>query len=144
MVSCIYFFFFFLMRPQPPRSTRTDTLVPYTTLFRSISCVLNGRDRDLCTAIAPEGRTGSATYSRYRACIAGDVCPCPVAVDHPHPLRSPFAGSGHGPRVHCRRIADLACASRAQRSGTRPRGSSAAHTSELQSLMRSSYAVFCL
>src|SRR3546814_13514127 len=78
-----------------------------------IPCVLNGRDRDLCTAIAPEGRTGSATYSRYRACIAGDVCPCPVAVDHPHPLRSPFAGSGHGPRVHCRRIDDIACASRA-------------------------------
>src|SRR3546814_14715681 len=29
------FFFFFLMLPRPPRSTRTDTLFPYTTLFRS-------------------------------------------------------------------------------------------------------------
>src|SRR3546814_4222501 len=29
------FFFFFLMIRRPPRSTRTDTLVPYTTLFRS-------------------------------------------------------------------------------------------------------------
>src|SRR3546814_3257939 len=29
-------FFFFLMRRRPPRSTRTDTLFPYTTLFRSI------------------------------------------------------------------------------------------------------------
>src|SRR3546814_936092 len=29
------FFFFFLMRRRPPRSTRTDTLFPYTTLFRS-------------------------------------------------------------------------------------------------------------
>src|SRR3546814_15967447 len=28
-------FFFLLMIPQPPRSTRTDTLFPYTTLFRS-------------------------------------------------------------------------------------------------------------
>src|SRR3546814_19294717 len=28
-------FFFFLMRRRPPRSTRTDTLFPYTTLFRS-------------------------------------------------------------------------------------------------------------
>src|SRR3546814_6793235 len=101
---------------RPPRSTRTDTRFPYTTLFRSppdldgggrgprpllcwlcrdpsagvwkgdhdnrvvwISCVLNGRDRDLCTAIAPEGRTRSEE-----------------------------------------------------------------HTSELQSLMRISYAVFCL
>src|SRR3546814_17536975 len=30
------FSFFFLMRRRPPRSTRTDTLFPYTTLFRSI------------------------------------------------------------------------------------------------------------
>src|SRR3546814_11706277 len=33
MMSC---FFFFLMSRRPPRSTRTDTLLPYTTLFRSI------------------------------------------------------------------------------------------------------------
>src|SRR3546814_106839 len=32
----MYFFFFFLMIRRPPRSTRTDTLFPYTTLFRSI------------------------------------------------------------------------------------------------------------
>src|SRR3546814_1577327 len=32
----IYFIFFFLMIRRPPRSTRTDTLFPYTTLFRSI------------------------------------------------------------------------------------------------------------
>src|SRR3546814_19488902 len=32
---CFYFFFFFLMIRRPPRSTRTDTLFPYTTLFRS-------------------------------------------------------------------------------------------------------------
>src|SRR3546814_20976014 len=31
----LYYFFFFLMLPRPPRSTRTDTLFPYTTLFRS-------------------------------------------------------------------------------------------------------------
>src|SRR3546814_12806170 len=30
-----FFFFFFLMIRRPPRSTRTDTLFPYTTLFRS-------------------------------------------------------------------------------------------------------------
>src|SRR3546814_14140955 len=30
-----YVIFFFLMRRRPPRSTRTDTLFPYTTLFRS-------------------------------------------------------------------------------------------------------------
>src|SRR3546814_10644846 len=32
----LYFFFFFLMIRRPPRSTRTDTLFPYTTLFRSV------------------------------------------------------------------------------------------------------------
>src|SRR3546814_1062441 len=31
----LFFFFFFLMIRRPPRSTRTDTLFPYTTLFRS-------------------------------------------------------------------------------------------------------------
>src|SRR3546814_18231387 len=31
----LYYSFFFLMLRRPPRSTRTDTLVPYTTLFRS-------------------------------------------------------------------------------------------------------------
>src|SRR3546814_8529374 len=31
--------FFFLMIPRPPRSTRTDTLFPYTTLFRSVKAV---------------------------------------------------------------------------------------------------------
>src|SRR3546814_20717713 len=34
-LSLISFFFFFLMIRRPPRSTRTDTLFPYTTLFRS-------------------------------------------------------------------------------------------------------------
>src|SRR3546814_5228960 len=32
---CLGYFFFFLMIRRPPRSTRTDTLFPYTTLFRS-------------------------------------------------------------------------------------------------------------
>src|SRR3546814_15268970 len=35
-MSVCYIFFFFLMIPRPPRSTRTDTLFPYTTLFRSV------------------------------------------------------------------------------------------------------------
>src|SRR3546814_18945942 len=33
---CFLIFFFFLMIRRPPRSTRTDTLFPYTTLFRSM------------------------------------------------------------------------------------------------------------
>src|SRR3546814_2874147 len=35
LASCIMFFIFFLLIRRPPRSTRTDTLFPYTTLFRS-------------------------------------------------------------------------------------------------------------
>src|SRR3546814_17591806 len=35
LFSTLLFFFFFLMIRRPPRSTRTDTLFPYTTLFRS-------------------------------------------------------------------------------------------------------------
>src|SRR3546814_13210471 len=35
VITCMFYFFFFLMIRRPPRSTRTDTLFPYTTLFRS-------------------------------------------------------------------------------------------------------------
>src|SRR3546814_12059850 len=38
VISCVSFFFFLMIR-RPPRSTRTDTLFPYTTLFRSVDFV---------------------------------------------------------------------------------------------------------
>src|SRR3546814_682134 len=44
LFSICVFFFFFLMIRRPPRSTRTDTLFPYTTLFRSDVFVENFRD----------------------------------------------------------------------------------------------------
>src|SRR3546814_15383154 len=81
---------FFLMIRRPPRSTRTDTLFPYTTLFRSHR---PGKER------------------------AGPI------------YRRIAAGSGAGPL-------DLG--------NDRALGRSEEHTSELQSLMRISYAVFCL
>src|SRR3546814_7861067 len=93
--------FFFLMIRRPPRSTRTDTLFPYTTLFRSC------RDRP------PPGRRASSTKGR---------CPRSRAVSW-SPRRRP--------ECCCRR-------------SPRPRRRSEEHTSELQSLMRISYAVFCL
>src|SRR3546814_5472653 len=71
---------FFLMIRRPPRSTRTDTLFPYTTLFRSYQ-------GDLSQAAGGDARRGG---------------------ERGHPIRSEE------------------------------------HTSELQSLMRISYAVFCL
>src|SRR3546814_15983438 len=42
--------FFYLMRRRPPRSTRTDTLFPYTTLFRSVR-IVHGADRRCSAAI---------------------------------------------------------------------------------------------
>src|SRR3546814_14250197 len=78
----MYHFFFFLMIRRPPRSTRTDTLFPYTTLFRSLM---------------------------------------------------PSAANRSGPPPHAVEIASLPWRNRSEE-----------HTSELQSLMRISYAVFCL
>src|SRR3546814_5295598 len=78
----VLMFFFFLMIRRPPRSTRTDTLFPYTTLFRSRSMAAAG----------------------WRS----------------------------------------AALPRANRSFSAVRARSEEHTSELQSLMRISYAVFCL
>src|SRR3546814_4012800 len=43
IVFCFFMFYFFLMIRRPPRSTRTDTLFPYTTLFRSSRRYERGR-----------------------------------------------------------------------------------------------------
>src|SRR3546814_10107037 len=95
---------------RPPRSTRTDTLFPYTTLFRSRAC----RRVHL--------RFGQANRP-YRA-------------PKPHPTFSaPYLAER---RSH----ASLPTLARDFRIGEQRR--SEEHTSELQSLMRISYAVFCL
>src|SRR3546814_12400085 len=92
-LSPCHILFFFLMIRRPPRSTRTDTLFPYTTLFRSLR-----------------------SASRPARSPADRAKPRPI----PPAVRS-------APR---RRPSDAA--------------RSEEHTSELQSLMRISYAVFCL
>src|SRR3546814_7614587 len=94
---------------RPPRSTRTDTLFPYTTLFRSQECREDSGDR--------QRRCGHAAQSARG--LADNRCGC---VDD-WPCR---AGA----------TVDL--------SRDRPFPRSEEHTSELQSLMRISYAVFCL
>src|SRR3546814_3565688 len=73
---------------RPPRSTRTDTLFPYTTLFRSLAGACGRSFRSAWTAIVPQPRRSGTLSSTARR--------------------------------------------------------SEEHTSELQSLMRNSYAVFCL
>src|SRR3546814_8686808 len=99
------------MKRRPPRSTRTDTLFPYTTLFRSADDILDQpffaqhrRDRDVARQRAGgEGRQARRAEQQ----VLGNAGIVIVAV--------------------CRE---------AHRSEE--------HTSELQSLMRISYAVFCL
>src|SRR3546814_16991520 len=94
---CVFTVFFLMLR-RPPRSTRTDTLFPYTTLFRSAENrlgQLDGADAARNAAVADEGR-------RLVVPLCEDVV-----------------------------------------QGVQQRRSEE-HTSELQSLMRISYAVFCL
>src|SRR3546814_1017561 len=100
---------------RPPRSTRTDTLFPYTTLFRS-QVRQHRQLHPACT-----------TVPRSRMPHQSIICawwPPPADV----PVRS------------CRRLL-LRCSSRTE---AQQMTRSEEHTSELQSLMRISYAVFCL
>src|SRR3546814_3614898 len=113
VIMCVVFLF--LMIRRPPRSTLTDTLFPYTTLFRSS---------------APARDTGARTDQ------AGSLAR-PVGGDAARP-RLAARGGGGAQRADARR--DGAGSARARRSELR----SEEHTSELQSLMRISYAVFCL
>src|SRR3546814_9688510 len=100
------------MIPRPPRSTRTDTLLPYTTLFRS-----------------------SSTASAYIATSAGEAdlgCSTRLFTKFPD---CPVGGLVRGePRfAYDTQVARQVGLERSEE-----------HTSELQSLMRISYAVFCL
>src|SRR3546814_10603937 len=119
-VTCIIVFF--LMIRRPPRSTRTDTLFPYTTLFRSKRRPhFNSADTAVLSA-----------KGKRKVNEAG----LPPAAE-PQGLHPSLKGTGIGlSHLRCR------CRSAPRR---RPRGfRSEEHTSELQSLMRISYAVFCL
>src|SRR3546814_1803379 len=96
---------FFLRSRLPPRSTLTDTLFPYTTLFRSRIADRNGYHRAAAGGRRHRLRRGPGL--RHRSAVA----------------------DGMGRRRH----------------GAAPvLHRSEEHTSELQSLMRISYAVFCL
>src|SRR3546814_20196963 len=64
--------FFFLMIRRPPRSTRTDTLFPYTTLFRSDRCVdagggMTGAERSQRRHRSAAGRGGEGAARREAA-----------------------------------------------------------------------------
>src|SRR3546814_1110626 len=103
---------FFLMIRRPPRSTRTDTLFPYTTLFRSITAARVGEGSSLRSSASPVSTMEKVfellTPSASSISVAKISRTPPFSVSLPSPKRSEE------------------------------------HTSELQSLMRISYAVFCL
>src|SRR3546814_3582633 len=109
------FFFFFLMIRRPPRSTRTDTLFPYTTLFRS---GFRG------AAVFPDGPSQSRARQSH---LSGEGAVF---------LRNALWRALHLGHYGGHRTDDLREVLFMSRSEE--------HTSELQSLMRISYAVFCL
>src|SRR3546814_1249138 len=112
---------------RPPRSTRTDTLCPYTTLFRSRRPAAEAQEGDRrgqhgARAAPVRGRDGAPALDRRRQ-LQPEL---PQALDAPDAEERPDPGVAAHP-------GSLARARRSEE-----------HTSELQSLMRNSYAVFCL
>src|SRR3546814_10909200 len=95
----------FIMIRRPPRTTRTDTLFPYTTLFRSVTC------------------SGAASRN------------CRASHPHTHTAQTSHAITLSNSLHQAGKLRQLTLSSS---------GRSEEHTSELQSLMRISYAVFCL
>src|SRR3546814_11127863 len=63
LLFCLFFFFFLMIR-RPPRSTRTDTLFPYTTLFRSYRPESHGRG--FGTRARRGCRQGAGRQARHR------------------------------------------------------------------------------
>src|SRR3546814_1864414 len=127
--------FFFLMIRRPPRSTRTDTLFPYTTLFRShpgMAAVrgLYGVHRKRAD------RVGELTFGQCH------MSPGKGCEDDRIRWGQPFAGAGSG--VNRLRHKFTRISARRGDCAPPPALRSEEHTSELQSLMRNSYAVFCL
>src|SRR3546814_1960596 len=103
MMCCV-----FLMIRRPPRSTRTDTLFPYTTLFRSWTVAVS-----FLEASSPSKNVAPGNHADP---VVVPLCATPFSkVIEPHPCPA-----------------------------TSLQERSEEHTSELQSLMRISYAVFCL
>src|SRR3546814_8204182 len=111
---------------RPPKSTRTDTLFPYTTLFRSWLALADRADVPIAPVNTPRTLADDPQFQERmpwipRERVGADQLPSPVKLpdeELPLPTRAPTLGE------HTERSEE--------------------HTSELQSLMRISYAVFCL
>src|SRR3546814_8481283 len=129
---------------RPPRSTRTDTLFPYTTLFRSDQQHLGLRQRpqDLVhEVIGAIGCIGDAVAVQIEAGVVAPVVAAPPCA----PLHVTGADVLHLGAIADEGVAGNAIALGAGGEVDADRATrSEEHTSELQSLMRISYAVFCL
>src|SRR3546814_960596 len=142
-----------MIRP-PPRSTRTDTLLPYTTLFRSVQVI------DIADPAAPGvvGRYDTGGNDSYtHVALRGDrawfadtdgVHELDVA-DPTQPVQVKLTPTGHQGVQHLAATDDGRLFALGGLTGVHvlspgdDTGRSEEHTSELQSLMRISYAVFC-
>src|SRR3546814_4750820 len=130
MLSHVLLVLFFVMIRPPPRSTRTDTLFPYTTLFRS----------------------GDAPFPRY---LDASPVTAKYAIESRARERAPFDALVEAGLMS---VEEATISVKAGLFGDQTRDlpvraydlteegkkRSEEHTSELQSLMRISYAVFCL
>src|SRR3546814_1325172 len=95
---------------RPPRSTRTDTLFPYTTLFRSVVDTAHGHSKMVSVAVERIKKLSNSIQV-----VAGNVATAEAA-------RALIGAGADGVKI----------------------GRSEEHTYELQSLIRTSYADFCL
>src|SRR3546814_8830041 len=124
--------FFFLMLRRPPRSTRTDTLFPYTTLFRGARLDGDGVriGAGLCRADAQSYDLADDADRADRAQLRADPRDAKPALADRLSGRRPRGradGVGHD------HLSDQGAGARSDE-----------HTSELTSLMRTSYAVICM
>src|SRR3546814_15384933 len=126
LILLFVFCFFFLIVRQPPRSTRTDTLFPYTTLFRS-----RLERADLVSRPSGLPDRPPRLQRRKRGHLMAAISQAVSGGGSPAAPRSVWV---NGSEITAQTVlAEMQYHPRSEE-----------HTSELQSLMRISYAVFCL
>src|SRR3546814_7323366 len=126
------YMFFCSMNRRHPSTTRTDTFFPYTTLFRSLARLSGDLAR---TQAEHAGAIATASRLAVRTELANGLSP---ALDT---LRDGMAGLSASVTAT---TGDMMPGLDRLRAGVDAAGRSEEQTSELQSLLRLSYAVFCL
>src|SRR3546814_1139532 len=130
ITECSYHrFLFFLILRRPPRSTRTDTLVPSTTLFRSLASNVSVDVTDPEVGSLASGVDYNAFPDTTLTFLTTDT---------------PISTVPGMSRTYEKFVSVTLIDDRRVEKGEFNTFRSEEHTSELQSLMRISYAVFCL